>query len=179
MSAPSLGTADQDIVWMEYAMALASRAEALGEVPVGAVVVRDNEVLGEGWNCPISGNDPTAHAEIMALRDAAQRIGNYRLSGATLYVTIEPCTMCAGALVHARVDRLVFGATEPKAGAVGSTVNVLDNDRLNYRVAYQGGVCADACAQLISDFFRKRRSAIKAAKKAAKEAASKQDEQPS
>ncbi|WP_207063981.1 tRNA adenosine(34) deaminase TadA [Motiliproteus sp. SC1-56] len=146
-----------DEYWMAHAMGLAQRAEALGEVPVGAVVVVDGQVVGEGWNQPISGRDPCAHAEIVALRDAAQRVDNYRLVGATLYVTIEPCTMCAGALIHARVQRLVFGASEPKAGAVGSASNVLEAGWSNHRIDYQGGVLSERCSEQISRFFRHKR----------------------
>ncbi|OMH31838.1 tRNA adenosine(34) deaminase TadA [Motiliproteus sp. MSK22-1] len=146
-----------DEYWMYYALDLANRAEALGEVPVGAVVVMDNRVVGEGWNRPISGNDPTAHAEIVALRDAAAQIENYRLVDATIYVTIEPCSMCAGALIHSRVSRLVFGAAEPKAGAVGSASNLLDSPWVNYSIEYEGGVLAEECSHRISTFFEKRR----------------------
>ncbi len=152
---------------MRYALALAERAAEAGEVPVGAVVVLDGEVIGEGWNRPISGHDPTAHAEIMALRAAARAVANYRLVDAQLYVTIEPCTMCAGALVHARIRRLVFGAQEPKAGAVISNARVFDQPWLNHRIDYCGGVLADACSARIGAFFRQRRAQKKAAKQAA------------
>lgn len=148
---------------MQRALVLAREAEAAGEVPVGAVLVRDGAVLGEGSNGPIHRADPTAHAEILALRDAARRLGNYRLVGSTLYVTVEPCTMCAGALVHARVARLVFGAAEPRAGAVTSSARVLDNPGLNHRVAVSGGVLAEQCAGLLRGFFAARRSAATAA----------------
>jgi tRNA(adenine34) deaminase len=143
--------------WMAEALAMAARADAAGEVPVGAVVVLDGAVIGRGWNRPISGHDPTAHAEIMALREAAAAIGNYRLVGADLYVTIEPCTMCAGAVVHARIRRLVFGATEPKSGAVISNGQLLQQAWLNHGVDVVGGVSAQACSERISDFFRRRR----------------------
>lgn len=144
--------------YMRYAIALAKEAAAAGEVPVGAVVVRDGEIVGEGYNRPISTCDPTAHAEIVASRDAAARIGNYRLaSGATLYVTLEPCVMCAGAIVHARVDRLVFGAADPKTGAAGSVFDVLGSDRLNHLVEVRGGVLAEECGALLTGFFRHRR----------------------
>jgi tRNA(adenine34) deaminase len=149
--------------WMLRALALARQAEAAGEVPVGAVLVRDGAVLGEGSNSPIHRADPTAHAEILALRDAASRLDNYRLVGSTLYVTVEPCTMCAGALVHARVERLVFGAAEPRAGAVASSARVLDNPGLNHRVAVAGGVLSEECAGLLRGFFAARRSAAAAA----------------
>lgn len=145
--------------WMRRALALAQAAAAAGEVPVGAVLVRDGQLIGEGSNRPIGRADPTAHAEILAIRDAAQRVGNYRLPGSTLYVTVEPCTMCAGALVHARVETLVYGAAEPKAGAVVSTARVLDNPRLNHRVAVVGGVLADEAARLLQEFFAARRAA--------------------
>ena len=149
----------KDLVFMRQALALAERAAEAGEVPVGALVVLDGQVVGEGWNRPISGHDPTAHAEIMALRDAAARVGNYRLPGAELYVTIEPCTMCAGAIVHARIGRVVFGATEPKAGAVVSNAHTFDQSWLNHWPDYQGGVLADECSARISAFFRARREA--------------------
>lgn len=144
--------------WMRRALALADRAENEGEVPIGAVVVRDGQLLGEGWNSVISYQDPSAHAEIVALRDAAKLEGNYRLPGATLYVTLEPCTMCAGAMIHARIERLVFAAREPKAGVVCSTCSLLDEPRYNHRVKWQEGVLAEQCSQRLQDFFRSRRS---------------------
>ncbi|OEY67238.1 tRNA adenosine(34) deaminase TadA [Marinobacter sp. X15-166B] len=147
-----------DAEWMRRALTLAEQAAAAGEVPVGAVVVRDGKELGSGYNLPISSCDPTAHAEIQAIRAAARREGNYRLSGATLYVTLEPCTMCVGALVHSRISRLVYGATEPKAGAVESARRTLDETHLNWRVETTGGVLAERCSQLISDFFAARRA---------------------
>jgi tRNA(adenine34) deaminase len=142
---------------MRQALALARRAEAEGEVPVGAVLVLGDDCIGEGWNCPISVHDPTAHAEVVALRTAAQRLGNYRLPGATLYVTIEPCVMCAGALIQARVTRVVFGAYDPKGGAAGSVFEVLGTNRLNHKVEVQGGLLAEECAALLQDFFAARR----------------------
>jgi len=148
----------EDQHWMQQALALARQAEAAGEVPVGAVLVLDGKLIGAGSNGPIGRADPTAHAEILALRDAARRSNNYRLVGSTLYVTVEPCTMCAGALVHARVARLVFGAAEPRAGAVASSARVLDNPGLNHRVAVSGGVLADECAALLRQFFAAKRS---------------------
>jgi len=148
---------DEDIHWMKYALSLAQQAAAEDEVPVGAVVVREGELLGEGWNRPISTNDPTAHAEIMALRDAAQRENNYRLSGATLYVTLEPCLMCAGAMIHARIGRLVFGASDPKRGAVNSTAHAFETQGLNHRVEVEGSVLAAECAEVLREFFRDRR----------------------
>lgn len=147
-----------DLHWMRQALVLAQRAWDEGEVPVGAVLVRDGEVIGEGWNRPIGGNDPTAHAEIQALRAAGERLGNYRLPGSTLYVTLEPCPMCAGAIVHARVERVVFGATDPRAGAAGSVFDLLPSDqRFNHRTACEGGVLADEAGRLLRDFFRERR----------------------
>jgi tRNA(adenine34) deaminase len=146
-----------DQEWMLYALDLAQQAQAEGEVPVGAVLVKAGDVIGEGWNRPISAHDPSAHAEIVALRDAAQRIVNYRLCDSTLYVTLEPCIMCAGAIIHARVARVVFGAYDPKGGAAGSVFEVLGTDKLNHRVVVEGGVLASTCGQLLSDFFRQRR----------------------
>lgn len=150
-----------DSYWMARALTLAERAASLGEVPVGAVVVRDGKELGTGFNAPITGCDPTAHAEICALRDAAGRVGNYRLTGATLYVTLEPCTMCVGAIVHSRISRLVYGACEPKSGAVESTRRTLDEPQLNWQVEAVGGILQDECSQVISDFFSRRRAEIR------------------
>lgn len=147
-----------DEYWMRQALTLAQQAAVQDEVPVGALVVQDGRLIGAGFNCPIGSHDPSAHAEIRALRDAAQKAGNYRLTGATLYVTIEPCTMCAGALVHGRVSRLVFGATEPKAGAIVSQVRLLEQPYLNWRIAVTGGVLAGECQALISAFFTRRRA---------------------
>jgi tRNA(adenine34) deaminase len=147
--------------WMRHALALARRAETEGEVPVGAVLVYGDEPIGDGWNCPISAHDPTAHAEIVALRAAAQRLGNYRLPGTTLYVTLEPCVMCAGAIIHARVARVVFGASDPKGGAAGSVFDVLGTDRLNHRVEVQGGLLAEESAALLQDFFAARRAMLR------------------
>ena len=149
---------ERDSHWMQHALRLAEQAAEQDEVPVGAVVVLNEEAIGEGWNQPISSCDPTAHAEIIALRDAAQRIGNYRLTGATLYVTLEPCLMCAGAMIHARIGRLVFGASDPKRGAVNSTTHAFETQGLNHRVTFTGGVMASACAGRLHDFFRARRS---------------------
>ncbi len=143
--------------FMQRALELARHAATLGEVPVGAVVVRDGELIGEGWNQPIVTHDPTAHAEIVALRAAAQRVQNYRLTDATLYVTLEPCAMCAGAIVHARIARVVFGAADPKAGAGGSVFNLLAHARLNHRAAVVGGVLQAPCASLLQAFFEARR----------------------
>lgn len=146
-----------DDEWMRRALELAERAFAQGEVPVGAVLVREGALIGEGHNQPIAATDPTAHAEMMALRDAARREGNYRLPGSTLFVTIEPCTMCAGALIHARVARLVYGAPEPRQGAVVSTARVLEVEGRTHRVDVTGGVLADDCGALLIRFFRERR----------------------
>tara|TARA_Y100001934_G_scaffold254467_1_gene320386 strand:- start:1104 stop:1610 length:507 start_codon:yes stop_codon:yes gene_type:complete len=143
--------------WMVHALRCAGQAADAGEVPVGAVVVVDGEIVGEGANACIVSNDPVAHAEIVALRDAAARLGNYRLPGASLYVTLEPCTMCAGAAVHARIDTLVYGAPEPKSGALVSTARVLDNAALNHRVQVVSGVLEAQCAQIMRDFFALRR----------------------
>jgi tRNA(adenine34) deaminase len=150
---------DRDVAFMRQALALAQRAAAEGEVPVGAVLVRDGTVIGTGWNRPIASHDPTAHAEICALRDAAEREGNYRLPGATLYVTLEPCPMCAGAVVHARVERVVFGASDPRSGAAGSVFDLLPSDaRFNHRTLCSGGVLAQECGELLRAFFRARRA---------------------
>jgi len=150
-----------DEYWMARALTLAARAASIGEVPVGAVIVRDGKELGTGFNAPITGCDPTAHAEICALRDAATREGNYRLTGATLYVTLEPCTMCVGAIVHSRISRLVYGAREPKSGAVESARCTLDEPHLNWQVESVGGILQDDCSQVISDFFSRRRAEIR------------------
>lgn len=138
---------------------LAQRARDIGEVPVGAVVVLNGREIGAGFNAPISSCDPTAHAELRALRDAAARIGNYRLAGASLYVTLEPCTMCVGALIHGRISRLIYGATEPKAGAVASVRHSLRDDHLNWQVEATGGVLANQCREIIQGFFASRREA--------------------
>jgi len=143
---------------MRYALNRAIEAGERGEVPVGAVIVIEGELVAEGFNQPIAANDPTAHAEIVAIRRAAALAGNYRLVGATLYVTIEPCQMCVGAMVHARIARLVYGAAEPKAGAIESALRALENPALNHRVEVVGGVLADQARQLMQDFFRERRN---------------------
>jgi tRNA(adenine34) deaminase len=147
----------QDESWMRAALALAARAEAEGEVPVGAVVVRDGTLIGEGWNRPIASRDPTAHAEILALRAAAAQVGDYRLGGATIYVTLEPCPMCAAAMAHARVERLVFGAFDPRQGAAGSVFNLVAAVAMNHRVDAYGGVLSDECGALLRRFFGGRR----------------------
>ena len=143
---------------MRYALDLARHAQSEGEVPVGAVLVRDEIMLGQGWNQPITRCDPSAHAEVMALRAAAHSAHNYRLPDTTLYVTLEPCAMCAGALIHARVARVVFGAYDPKSGAAGSVFDILGTDRLNHRVVVEGGVLAQACATMLTMFFKARRA---------------------
>jgi tRNA(Arg) A34 adenosine deaminase TadA len=147
----------QDIQYMREALREARRASREDEVPVGAVVVRDGQVIARAHNRPLHLNDPTAHGEVLALRRAARKLGNYRLGGCTLYVTIEPCVMCAGAIVHARLRRLVFGAEDPKGGACGSALSVLNDAKLNHQVELQSGVLAEDCAVLLRDFFRRRR----------------------
>jgi tRNA(adenine34) deaminase len=146
-----------DEAFMRRALELARRAQSEGEVPVGAVVVLDEKIIGEGWNRPITASDPTAHAEVQAMRAAASTVKNYRLLGATLYVTLEPCAMCVGAMFHARIRRVVFGAADPKTGAAGSTVNLFEERRLNHHALVQGGVLAAECGALLSDFFASRR----------------------
>lgn len=146
-----------DTRWMQRALELACRAEAAGEVPVGAVVVLDGEIIGEGWNQPISGQDVTAHAEIMALREACEQQQNYRLPGADLFVSLEPCVMCAGALVHARIRRLVYATPEPKTGAAGSCIDVFTLPNLNHRVVCESGLLAEQSSDMLRTFFRARR----------------------
>jgi tRNA(adenine34) deaminase len=142
---------------MREALALAEEAARAGEVPVGAVVVKEGEIVGRGWNRPISSSDPTAHAEIVALREASARLGNYRLPGCELYVTLEPCAMCVGAMLHARLARVVYGAADPKTGACGSVVSLSAEARLNHQTAFEGGVLADECGSLLKRFFAERR----------------------
>ena len=144
-------------VWMERALELAHHAADTHEVPVGAVLVLDDHVIGKGWNQPISLQDPSAHAEIIALREGAKALGNYRLLNTTLYVTLEPCAMCVGAMIHARIQRLVFGAYDKRTGAVSSVFQLLDDERLNHRVDWEGGVMEQECGDILRDFFRKRR----------------------
>lgn len=139
------------------ALALAKLAGKAGEVPVGAVVTRDGRIVGKGYNAPISTHDPSAHAEIQAMRVAAAALGNYRLTGCSLYVTLEPCAMCAGAIIHARIGRLIFGAADPKTGACGSVVNLFAESRLNHHTSIEGGLLARECGALLSQFFRQRR----------------------
>ncbi|HKA38363.1 MAG TPA: tRNA adenosine(34) deaminase TadA [Burkholderiales bacterium] len=146
-----------DETFMHEALALARQAAAASEVPVGAVVVKDGAVVGRGHNRPVSGRDPTAHAEMIALRDAAHNVGNYRLADCALYVTLEPCAMCAGAIMHARIGRVVYGARDPKSGACGSVVNLFAEGRLNHHATVIGGVLADEAARLLQDFFAARR----------------------
>jgi len=142
---------------MEEALRCAQRALEMGEVPVGAVVVCEGRIVGRGWNRNLTGNDPTAHAEIVALREAGQNVGNHRLGDCELFATIEPCAMCAGALIHARIRRLVYGADDPKAGAVHSVLEVLNHPQLNHRMEVRGGVLAGRSAEILQEFFRKRR----------------------
>ena len=148
----------EDKHWMQRALELAKNAEALDEVPVGAVIVYQDKIIGEGWNQPISSCDPTAHAEIMALRAASAQLENYRLPKSTLYVTLEPCTMCAGAIIHARVARLVFAVDDPKTGACGSVFNLLQTDKLNHKVEIEKGVMEEECRFLIQSFFKEKRA---------------------
>ncbi|TXI46686.1 tRNA adenosine(34) deaminase TadA [Methylophilus sp.] len=147
----------QDEDFMRMAMALAAEAASLGEVPVGALVVKDGVVIGKGRNAPISLSDPTAHAEIQAMRAAAKHLGNYRLVDCTLYVTLEPCAMCSGAIQHARVARLVYGASDPKTGCCGSVVNLMSEQKLNHHCEVISGILAEECGAILSDFFRQRR----------------------
>ena len=146
-----------DEVFMAEALRLAREGGALGEVPVGAVVVKDGEIIGRGFNAPISRQDPTAHAEIVALRDAARLMENYRLPGCDLYVTLEPCVMCSGAIIHARIARVVFGARDPKTGACGSVANLFDEPRLNFHATVTDGVLAAECGALLTNFFAAKR----------------------
>ena len=157
-SQPSTGSSSlTDELWMEEAFRAAQRALEVGEVPVGAVVVCNGKVAGRGWNLNIANSDPTAHAEIIALREAGKNVGNHRLSQCELFATIEPCAMCAGAMIHARLKRLVYGADDPKAGAVHSVIEVLNHPRLNHRMEIRGGVLAGKSAEMLQEFFRKRR----------------------
>ena len=146
-----------DDYWMEQAIALAENAEELDEVPVGAIVVLDGEVIGRGFNQPISGDDPTAHAEIIALRDAGRQLGNYRLPGSTLYVTLEPCMMCAGAMVHSRITRLVYGAQDAKTGVIDSYLDAFNQPVVNHKIEVTGGVMAQECGSMLTTFFRNKR----------------------
>ncbi|PSH05622.1 MAG: tRNA adenosine(34) deaminase TadA [Acidobacteria bacterium] len=147
--------------WMEEALRLARLAEVAGEVPVGAVVVCHGRIVGRGWNQVISTTDPCAHAEVQALRDAGRELGNYRLNGCELFVTLEPCAMCAGAIIHSRIERLVFGARDPKAGAVGSVMEVINHPSLNHCMKVAEGVLAGRCMEMLQAFFRERRAQLK------------------
>jgi tRNA(adenine34) deaminase len=147
----------KDEAWMRYAIRLAQRAEQQGEVPVGAIVVKDDRCIAEGWNQPIISHDPTAHAEVVSLRNAGVHLGNYRLNDATLYVTLEPCVMCMGAISHARIERLVFGAYDPKRGAVCNALRLTDVSFLNHKVNWSGGVLESECAEMLRNFFKARR----------------------
>ena len=151
---------NQDTDFMLAAMAQAYKAQAAGEVPVGAVVVKDGEIVGAGFNASISGHDPTAHAEIQALRDAADRLGNYRLPGCALYVTLEPCAMCVGAMLHARIARLVYGAADPKTGACGGVLDLFSEPRLNHHATVTAGVMAEECGALLREFFASKRAKV-------------------
>jgi tRNA(adenine34) deaminase len=151
----------RDVDYMRQALELATHAQDAGEVPVGAVVVKDGEIIGRGFNAPISRNDPSAHAEMMALRDAAKNIGNYRLVGCELFVTLEPCLMCAGAIMHARIARVVFGANDPKTGVCGSVLDAFSEPRLNHHTRVVVGVLADECGLMLSNFFALRRAQLK------------------
>ena len=156
---------NRDQEYMQLALEQAKLAFDAGEVPVGAVVVLDGEVVGAGYNCPITTLDPSAHAEVTAIRNAAKNIGNYRLSGATLYVTVEPCSMCSGLLVHSRLKRLVYGTKEPKSGAVESAIQLLNSDFFNHTIEVCGGILSNECSQIMTDFFQMRRDAKKRLKK--------------
>lgn len=149
---------NDDVKWMQRAFELAHKAKALDEVPVGAVIVYHDKIIGEGWNQPISSNDPTAHAEIIALRDAGNNVDNYRLPDATMYVTLEPCAMCAGAIVHARLSKIIFAAADPKTGACGSIFNLLQTEELNHKVDIDKGIMEDECRALIQSFFKEKRN---------------------
>lgn len=154
---PATMRSGEDAAWMELALEQAHLAAAAGEVPVGALVIQDGKIIGQGHNRNLLENDPTAHAEIVALRQAAARLGNHRLIGCTMVATIEPCSMCAGALIHARIARLVYGASDPKAGAAGSTVQVINNPSLNHRMEVTSGVLAGKCSEILQKFFRQKR----------------------
>lgn len=149
---------EQDLEFMQLALVEAQKARALGEVPVGAVLVSDNQVIATGHNQPICNNDPSAHAEVAALRAAGQNLSNYRLPNTTLYVTLEPCMMCCGAIMHARISRVVYGAADAKTGCVHSVLNLFDNPRLNHHTMVEGGVLVEECAQVLKDFFKERRA---------------------
>ena len=149
--------AQLDRQFMQEALEQARLAALAGEVPVGAILLRDGQVIGRGFNQPIGNHDPSAHAEMLALRTAAQGVANYRLPGATLYVTLEPCVMCSGAMLHARIDRVVFGAPDPKTGAAGSVLDIFASKQINHQTQVEGGILAEECGQILRDFFRERR----------------------
>ena len=153
-----MSQSERDHAWMQQALQLATQAELQGEVPVGALVVLDEQIIGQGYNQPIQNHDPTAHAEIMALRAAGAHLENYRLVNATLYVTLEPCAMCAGAMIHARIGRLVFGASDPRTGAAGSVMQLLQHPALNHQVEVEGGIAQAACRTQLQAFFKAKRS---------------------
>jgi len=153
-----MGINEADIRWMQHALTLAEKAKSQNEVPIGAVVILQDEMIGKGWNQPISNNDPTSHAEIIALREAGNNLNNYRLLNSTMYVTLEPCMMCSSAMVHARINRLVFGASDPKTGSVISVFDNFDQEYHNHKVKHEGGICADQCGDIISSFFKERRN---------------------
>ncbi|QPQ23360.1 tRNA adenosine(34) deaminase TadA [Lonsdalea populi] len=163
----TMNSVNGDEFWMQHALVLAQRAWDEGEVPVGAVLVLDNQVIGEGWNRSIGQHDPTAHAEIMALRQGGMVVQNYRLLNSTLYITLEPCVMCAGAMVHSRIGRAVYGAADAKTGAAGSLVDILRHPGMNHQIEITSGVLAEACSTQLSDFFRLRRKQQKARRAAA------------
>ncbi|MFN0037976.1 MAG: tRNA adenosine(34) deaminase TadA [Burkholderiales bacterium] len=158
MNEPMAAGEALDVEWMRTALGLAREAAGAGEVPVGAVVVKADRIIGRGYNAPIGRHDPTAHAEIQAMRAAAEALGNYRLNDCSLYVTLEPCVMCAGAIMHARISRLVYGAADPKTGACGSVVNLFAEASLNHHAVVEGGLMAGECGTLLTDFFRSRRN---------------------
>ena len=166
----TLDYSEQDLYWLEYALTLADKAEAIGEIPVGAVLVdKDGNKIGEGWNQSILLNDPTAHAEMLAIRQAGEHTQNYRLLDCTLYVTLEPCTMCAGAILHSRIGRLVFGASDYKRGAIGSRFHLFEDFKMNHLLEICGGVLREKCSQKRSAFFKKRRLEQKQSKETKKE----------
>ncbi|MEP2651011.1 MAG: tRNA adenosine(34) deaminase TadA [Paraglaciecola sp.] len=149
---------EEDTKWMRHALTLANNAQSQGEIPVGAVLVQEGNIIGQGWNQSITLHDPSAHAEMMAIREAGQTLKNYRLINSTLYVTLEPCPMCAGVLVHSRIQRVVYGASDFKTGAAGSIMNLLNDERLNHQIEVTKGVLGDECGAMLSDFFRTRRA---------------------
>lgn len=168
---PGLTSSETDVFWMQHAYSLAEKAAQQGEVPVGAVLVLDNQLISEGWNRSIQNHDPTAHAEIMALKRGGEKITNYRLMDTTLYVTLEPCPMCAGAMVHARVNRLVYGAFDFKTGAAGSVFNLVHDFRLNHQIEVNSGILEELCRHQLSSFFKARRTIHKVNKQERKKTA--------